>query len=111
MTFGEDDFLEAQYEDRFTADTDLDDPYDEDDEEEDDPPVSYLDNVDGHWYVCRYDRTLPQIHARDCSTCAAALKVACPTCLSKADARCEPHAEVCEAGRPVHPTRLIALAS
>lgn len=33
-------------------------------------PDSYLDRVDGHWYVIRYDRTLPQIHARDCATCA-----------------------------------------
>lgn len=41
-----------------------------DGEEQDDPPASYLDGVDGHWYVCRYDRTLPQIHAVDCNTCA-----------------------------------------
>lgn len=33
------------------------------------PIDSYLDNVDGHWYVVRYDRTLPQIHAADCATC------------------------------------------
>lgn len=42
------------------------------DEEGDEPdeygeiPDSYLDPIDGHWYVCRYDRTAPQIHAQDC---------------------------------------------
>lgn len=41
-----------------------------DSEDEDDAPASYRDNVDGHWYVCRYDRTLPQIHASDCETCS-----------------------------------------
>lgn len=39
------------------------------DDDFDEVPDSYLDGVDGHWYVCRYDRTLPQIHARDCATC------------------------------------------
>ena len=44
------------------------DAYDEDCGEE--LPDTYLDHVDGHWYVIRYDRTLPQIHAIDCQTCA-----------------------------------------
>ena len=36
----------------------------------DELPDTYLDHVDGHWYVIRYDRTLPQLHATDCPTCA-----------------------------------------
>ncbi len=43
---------------------------DHDEDDEDEAPDTYVDNIDGHSYVIRYDRTLPQIHANDCEKCA-----------------------------------------
>jgi hypothetical protein len=40
-------------------------------EEEGEAPDTYLDGVDGHWYVVSYGRR-PQVHALDCKTCADA---------------------------------------
>lgn len=41
-------------------------------EEEGELPDSYLDRIDGHWYVITYVWNGPQIHALDCETCLGA---------------------------------------